>query len=170
MKSKNIKEIKGLQRELDKIKMNLLLTESQATEMNKIIKNNEIHILKDISNNFRKEIYQQKSTVKPSTLRNIKASLKFNPNFSAEEIAERLQVPLITVIKADIDCNLKISTDVQIEDVKSKILLYSLIEELQFCISQIRNRKIKNIAKKFDMSVKQLKQLEETYKLNVIIG
>ncbi|MGM0122905.1 hypothetical protein IGI37_000271 [Enterococcus sp. AZ194] len=166
-KLKAIAEIHEAQFKTDGMIFKLLITELSTTELDKIIKKEDLGVLKDCTQQFRRDLYHAKSTVYPVTIRKIKDSLKYNPDFSATDISKRLQVPIITVVKADIDLGLSISTDAQKTEVTNKILLYSLITRLQDSIYQMDDRNIKAVANKFKIAEKHLEEIEKYYGLGI---
>lgn len=109
-----LNEVTELQYQADRKRAEILINEISLSENEKILKKEELSELQDLSKEFRKDLYlTKKSTVHPLIVKKIKASLKYNPDFSATDISKRLSVSINTIVKADLDLKLNISTDTQ---------------------------------------------------------
>ena len=164
-----LNEVSELQYQIDKKRSEILIAEISLTENEKILIKEELPELQDIAKRFRKDLYRTKSTVRPLIIKKIRDSLKYNPNFSATDISKRLSVSVITIVKADLDLELGISTDAQKEAVTNKVLLYSVIERLRDGINQMEDRSVKDISNKFGIAVEHLEEIEKYYELGIML-
>jgi len=164
-----LNEVSELQYQIDKKRSEILIAEISLTENEKILIKEELPELQDITKRFRKDLYRTKSTVRPLIIKKIRDSLKYNPNFSATDISKRLSVSVITIVKADLDLGLGISTDAQKEAVTNKVLLYSVIERLRDGINRMEDRSVKEISNKFGIAVEHLEEIEKYYELGIML-
>lgn len=162
-------QIQRLQRELDGRRLKVLVTELSIHVNNRILRKRDLPELKEITKEFRKDLHRTKSTISPLIVKKIKDSLKYDPTFSATELSERLSIPLAIVTKVDIDFHLGLSTDTQQIEVNRKIEMYSLITKLRVSLSQMDDRRIKNVADMFGISIEILEQLDRYYELGIIL-
>lgn len=164
-----LNEVTELQYQTDKRRLEVLIAEIPLTENEKILRKEEFPELKDITKEFRKALYRTKSTVHPLIIKKIRASLKYNPKFSATDISQRLSVSVITIVKADLDLGLGISTDAQKVAVTNKVLLYSVIERLRDNINRMKDRNVKKISDTYGIPTIQLEELEKYYALGIML-